>query len=636
MLQELIFVITDNLMYPFRHFVVPGALALTCAFTALQCRESGLLVGPGSGGFWQDCGEIRGGIGGPFYALDAELLSDSTWLIATASGIQRSIDQGATWRPPSGASGGTWTALARFPDGEIVAGGEGCFAQSTDNGATWSSFGHAPPGYFLRCGNLVISPAGTLFASVEGSQTDFTLRTSDRGETWSRIADTLGEMTSMIVTSRGDLMGYPNGRRSTDDGLTWQSIGATSLPQFYVVRAFGPFAYGLTYNRRAYRSTDDGSTWTPMRTGTRDSIATAVGVDEAGTVYLGFLGAVYRSLDGGVSWTPGVIDIKSQDVSVFASNASATLACTGAGVFRSTDHGANWTRCGDDARDHTPGPFLVASESRIINVTKAGIFSSDDHGVSWNPVLAPLETPSVYVAAKSPVSGHLYIRTDSSLFRSEDGGTSWVNVGLRGAAFWWILAVTPSGRIFTERQRAEIVVSADEGRTWTRSTLPIDETSGDVSSIALWKNEIRADGNVSPGSVCYRSFDDGLTWSVAPLDTMPLPFAEDRRGTLYRLGTTSLFRSTDNGVSWTDVKRYMEGQAPPLAPLAVRLGATGTLYMLTYDGLWRSFNRGNTWENIGASIIGDRPIAMEFDASGYLYVATTRGIRRSVTPCFWQ
>jgi hypothetical protein len=103
----------------------------------------------------------------------------------------------------------------------------------------------------------------------------------------------------------------------------------------------------------------------------------------------------------------------------------------------------------------------------------------------------------------------------------------------------------------------------------------------------------------------YRSSDDGLTWTPVAIypgwSTNPVPIcASSVTGTAYAAyGNSGLYRSTNDGLTWdrvTGVPSYLGG----VNPSVVISSATGTLYASSYDGshtiLYRSSDDGLTWD----------------------------------------
>jgi hypothetical protein len=126
-----------------------------------------------------------------------------------------------------------------------------------------------------------------------------------------------------------------------------------------------------------------------------------------------------------------------------------------------------------------------------------------------------------------------------------------------------------------------------------------------------WSLRILPQGNVyalrdgslfapSPTAVA-RSTDAGITWTTTPVTTPPPPadtFLADSSGTLWAsagdASAARLWRSDDNGVTWTQV--FEQRVANGMAPRLVAIGADDTFVATEQGaGLDLSRDRGATW-----------------------------------------
>ena len=118
---------------------------------------------------------------------DGHGLAGDTWLAATAQGVFRSTDSGASWTPVLTPAAGT-----AFPGGAdyltIAAQGQNVFlgrrtgiVASHDNGATWQPL--ALPTGLTALASLELTPNGTLWAG--GREGVFF--SQDQGHTWTLL-----------------------------------------------------------------------------------------------------------------------------------------------------------------------------------------------------------------------------------------------------------------------------------------------------------------------------------------------------------------------------------------------------------------------------------------------------------------
>jgi hypothetical protein len=128
------------------------------------------------------------------------------------------------------------------------------------------------------------------------------------------------------------------------------------------------------------------------------------------------------------------------------------------------------------------------------------------------------------------------------------------------------------------------------------------------------------------------SNDSGRTWAArnSGLDAIAFPTVNQFvvKGSSFFIGTGSdgVFRTTNNGVQWTQTSL---GQGKPITGLAVRgpdLIATANIV----DGVYRSTNDGSTWTQIMNNFTTFGPTCLTVGSGGTIYVGTSdAGILRS-------
>ncbi len=154
-----------------------------------------------------------------------------------ATEIVRSVNGGSSWQLLNVAS---WDAsdLMKLPDGRIiVSGGLGGLLYSTDNGSTWNGFPGFPIAYPTSIG---ADSQGNMFVGIS----------------------TAAVQVSLLY-------------RSTDNGVTWQSLGLYSgnsgeVQALYVDHQDRVYVSANTFSPDAYnvfRSSDAGSTWDTLNSG---------------------------------------------------------------------------------------------------------------------------------------------------------------------------------------------------------------------------------------------------------------------------------------------------------------------------------------------------------------------------------
>jgi photosystem II stability/assembly factor-like uncharacterized protein len=265
----------------------------------------------------------------------------------------------------------------------------------------------------------------------------------------------------------------------------------------------------------------------------------------------------------GAKWQllgPGNIGGRLIDVAPDPAKPGTVYVAAGTGgVWKSTDGGATFTSAWSDDLPQSMGALEIAADGTLYAGT-----GEPDHG-----------------------GGGSYYGT--GVYRSTDGGASWVSLGLADTGAIGRIRIDPrdprrilvaaQGRLFDTGGDRGVYLSEDKGATWRQvldgsnsSTgaidLAINPGNPDIVLAALWDKLRFPDGREygGPGSGAYLSTDGGRTWSRIGA---PLPAAESEPGrigvafapsdprrayiiTNDRIGNlTGFFVSNDAGTTWT-------------------------------------------------------------------------------------
>jgi photosystem II stability/assembly factor-like uncharacterized protein len=147
----------------------------------------------------------------------------------------------------------------------------------------------------------------------------------------------------------------------------------------------------------------------------------------------GVSGGVWKTTNGGALWTPLadlMANIAVNSLAMDPKNPNVIYAGTGegyfnidgirgAGVFKTTDGGATWTRLASTTTEdfYYVNDIVVSptSSQRLYAATGAGVFRSLDGGASWTRIFN-LTKPSP-AAATARVIRTLFVVTDGGIFR---------------------------------------------------------------------------------------------------------------------------------------------------------------------------------------------------------------------------
>ncbi len=312
---------------------------------------------------------------------------------------------------------------------------------------------------------------------------------------------------------------------------TWQFRGPGNIGGRVLDLAFEPGGaafYVAAATSGLWKSADDGASFTLVWPPEFAQAIGAVAVDSTGTVYAGVgegassgnnptLGTkgVFRSVDGGASWThlglgasarTGRIRVDpADDNRVFVAASGPVWSGGGErGIYRSTDAGATWQLVLEGENDTTGGAEVVIDPSnpnrvyavlwdhlrqasfRRLGGNGSGIFRSDDGGDTWVRLGGglPPRNPDVgrigFALATAQPSRLYAIYVDATgfftaFYASDDGGDTWSAVPYnqdladsQSSFGWWFGRVwvdpADSDRVYVAG--VNLLVSPDAGQSW--------------------------------------------------------------------------------------------------------------------------------------------------------------------------
>ncbi|MEP6884181.1 MAG: glycosyl hydrolase [Gammaproteobacteria bacterium] len=276
-----------------------------------------------------------------------------------------------------------------------------------------------------------------------------------------------------------------------------------------------------------------------------------------------------------------------------------------------------------------------------------GVWKTIDAGASWQPIFDSQSTASIGAIAVAPSNPQvIYVGTGEStlrgnvtwgggVFKSEDGGATWKNVGLKDSRQIGALIVDPKnpdvalvaaiGHAFGANDERGVYRTADGGKSWQR-VLYKDDLSGAIDVTfdpndshivyaALWQVR-RQPWNFSSGgsgSGLYRSTDGGLTFSQLKGHGLPAGIlgridvavsgADSKRiYAMIEAKEGGLYRSDDAGAQWrrvTDDGRLRQ-RAWYFSKIYADPKSIDTVYALN-TGMLKSTDGGKTFNLVPAT-----------------------------------
>jgi photosystem II stability/assembly factor-like uncharacterized protein len=249
------------------------------------------------------------------------------------------------------------------------------------------------------------------------------------------------------------------------------------------------------------------------------------------------------------------------------------------------------------------GPFIAGKVDSVSGVNgrpgiayvgtdNGGVWKTVNAGATWLPVTDEVQVvrgftalavaqsqPSVVYAGTGSVFGSNYA---SGVWKSTDAGAHWQSAGLQNAgAIAWLLVdpqdpdlVLAATRGFDHRQGGArgVFRSTDGGRTWT---LVLNAQPESGATYLSWAS------------------DDPRVIFAAVTQTYLAP-GDSSRSLFEHPKPTSLYKSSDEGLTWTNLKG--RDQPELLGETAVAVGTRARrVYLLNRAGLYRSDDGGESW-----------------------------------------
>jgi len=338
-----------------------------------------------------------------------------------------------------------------------------------------------------------------------------------------------------------------------------------------------------------------------------------------------------------------------------------------AGLNRWTTHGPAGGPISAIAIDpKTPTTLYVGTPG-------AGLFKSTDGGTQWTAKGEGLTDASIYAIASintiaidplTPTT--LYIGTDAGVFKSVDAGETWIAVYTGFLPFpvepsfapITALAIDPQtpttlyagggGSAQFGSTGGNLIKSTDGGGNWTKienglsdaetmirvAAFAIDPLTPTTLYVAI--NRIEAGGGPFPPHPVphglFKSVDGGESWTRLQEDfgfIYALVIDPVTPTTLYAGTGNGIFRSTDGGSQWAPLKIGIEGTS--VSTIVVDQTNPARLYAGTDRGVFKSTNSGTDWEpiNTGLPTTSVHTLALDPASPPTLYVGTDEGLYKS-------
>lgn len=371
---------------------------------------------------------------------------------------------------------------------------------------------------------IVVDPADAdhVFAIFGGGGNRYVVESTNGGTQWTEKTPRYAGQTSLTDPWFLDFIKYVDGPttdtilagkfRSDDNGATFQEITTLPDPDLWVCEVdpnnsqvlYASRGSDLTTSRTLlFKSTDDGGSWTELAgLALENARASLVVVDpsDSNTILVGVtcsqtsladVAGVYRSTDGGANFTRVLGSANALQIDSLAAHPAApgVFFASAGGIYRSTDNGASWSQVYFSGSHcvipHPTDPSIVyayTNASNALEVSAAGFFTyvmkSTNGGVTFEKAsFGPVAFPHFGMSgAIHPDGGGdvLYVGgANMGIYRSANGGVSWEerNGGIRDNAVRFITeAAGDPTRLLVSNDRGMAELRLENGEMTLRKS----------------------------------------------------------------------------------------------------------------------------------------------------------------------
>lgn len=449
----------------------------------------------------------------------------------------------------------------------------------------------------------------------------------------------------ITVTQNGILYAATYGGgifKSTNAGSSWSAVNTglntlntTSIKEFPT----GLLIVG-TYGKGIYKSSNGGAQWTEVNTNLPYKAITCLETTKNGYILAGtYGGGVYQTRDTTKTWKRSNAGLGNLFIHQFAKNSVGDIfaATNGKGVYISPNDGISW------GKEDTTGIndlnvtciAIAPSNEEIIGTRNGGIQYYDKD--LWRKWMTPFNAIVGVTAIGKSGSGRVYVAgTESEIYVTTNNGRNFTQLAtIRDIAYSFVSSPSP-GIVFGQYNGKELYYSSDYGNNWVLTDLPLKQVNGLImtnnnSFILGAENGLYTSLNGTNWTKHTRFVDtaisgiDYLNGFLAittyyqyvppppPPDPPPAP-------------VLNAYISIDNGTSF--VKKTFPSYKNRAEKL--RIGYNGNIYTRIKDSIFSSTDNANSWSNIKINGFGTLTLHdFDINSSNFIYVASHKGVLRS-------
>ena len=506
--------------------------------------------------------------------------------------VFRSHDGGKTWvaLPDIRSMSVRALAMARSDANVLVSGTLDGVYRSGDGGDSWRRISPANHAEIRNVESIAIDPndPNVIYAGTW----HLAWKTRDGGVTWRRIDQGMVEdsdVFSIVVDPANPSLVYASAcsgiYKSDSGGEAFRKVSgipfAARRTRVLKQDSNNPSVVYAGTTQGLWKTTDAGKTWKQMTDSSlvvndilvdpRNSSRLLLATDRSGVMVSENGGLTLSSSNSGFThhYVTTIVADMNDPALIFVGIANERDL---GGVFSFRD-GENWQQRSTGLGGRDVFALAQATDGTLIAGTNRGLFRLDRNAGVWLPIAvnvmksnSPLRTTLRNTPSDPPsatqllmdarvndiaVGSHRWLTaTSAGLFATADNGRNWKGGPVLGKKDF--VAVRFAGNLLVAATHKEVLVSADEGRSWQLANLP-----SQVSNIRAVTITPDAEVLVASLEGAFRSSDLGKNWEhmINGLPERDLSFISYDGSTRSLFATSlspsAIFESHDGGQSWS-------------------------------------------------------------------------------------
>lgn len=364
-------------------------------------------------------------------------------------------------------------------------------------------------------------------------------------------------------------------------------------------------------NQKLWKSTNNGDLWSEViPTSPTSLFLNDIMIDSDGKLYAAYWSQLFSSSDNGITWTTVSTNIFQNVQNIDRVGPDNVFVVWGSsGVYVSINKGVAWTQISTLGWSGTPGLWSNTSGDIFYAIQGGGLLKHSYQGLTANWSAANMTqiftvTPSNVNAMAIDGTGKIYLSSFEKVYTSINNGTSFTDITTTSGLlptygyFWGPMAVSPDGSIsIFNNGQSKIHKSSNQGASWTTTDLPTTTYGGQVYSSVFASASTYYLGTTEG---LLKTTDTGLSWV-----TKNVGLTGSTSNNIVVANTTGriivgrygrgYWTSTDGGTNWSF--NTLTGGNGYISK-ALKL-ANGTILLYGSDNIYRSTDNGTTFTTDG-------------------------------------